>query len=133
MSRRRRRGHGPSFLQLHNYIFDCPAYRSLSLAGRAALNELIRIYNGRNNGCLAMSVRMLAERLNSSKDTASRALTELEEKGFIETTKVGSFRLKQRYASEYRLTWHRDDNNYALPTKAFMRWRPASCRSDAAE
>ena len=122
---RRRRGGGPPFLQIFNYIFDCVAYRSLSLPARAALSELIRLYNGQNNGSLAMSVRVLAERLNSSKDTAGRALIELEEKGFIETTKVGSFRLKRRYASEYRLTWHRDDQTFALPTRAFREWQPA--------
>jgi hypothetical protein len=42
--------------------------------------------------------------------------------------KVGSFARKKRYATEYRLTEHRDDLTGALPTRAFMKWQPP--RSD---
>jgi DNA-binding transcriptional MocR family regulator len=111
------------------YMLDCRAWRALSLPARAAFIELARLYNGKNNGTIAMSARSLAQRLHSSKDTASRALAELEAKGFIETAKAGSFSWKQRHAAEYRLTLYRCDVNQGLSSKAFMRWEENS-RSD---
>src|SRR5262249_37485083 len=71
---------------------------------------------------LALSVRTLAQRFGCSKDTAGRSLNELEEKGFIEPTKISTFRRKDRLATEYRLTNYRDDVAGVLPTKAFMSW-----------
>jgi hypothetical protein len=114
--------YGPPFVQLPWYLLDCRAWGSLSLPARAALIEVARRYRGGNNGLLAMSVRDLAERLRSSKDTAGRALAELESKGFIETIKSGSFDWKRRHASEYRLTLYRCDITNKLPSKAFMKW-----------
>lgn len=118
---KRRRHKGPPFVQLFNYVIDSDAYRRLSLAARAALVEMVRLYNGMNNGQLAMPARTLADRLGASKTMAARALNELENAGFIETTKVGSFRRKDRLASEYRLTFHRCDESHTPPSKAFMR------------
>jgi len=102
-----------------------PAWLASSLAARCALVELTRLYNGRNNGQLALSARGLAERLGTSKDTAARALNELESRGFIETVKAGSFRPRLRRATEYRLTTHRCDVTLQPPSRAFMKWRPS--------
>jgi Helix-turn-helix domain len=86
------RGKGTGgFVQLHNYVLKSLAWRSLSLPARCALIEILSVYNGRNNGQLGMAVRYLAERLGCGKTTASRALEELEQKGFIGTQKVGVF------------------------------------------
>src|SRR5262245_2553043 len=71
-----------------------------------------------------MSVRTLGERLGCSKSTASRVLIELEDVGFIDTIKLGSFSRKQHRASEYRLTWLRCDLTGNLPTKKFMQYFP---------
>ena len=107
-------------------MLDCRAWRALSLPARAAFIELARIYNGRNNGTIAMSARALAERLRLSKDTAARALTELETKGFVERVKPGSFNWKQRHATEFGLTLYRCDVTQSIPSKAFMRWEENS-------
>jgi hypothetical protein len=107
---------------LDNYILASLAWRSLSLPARCTLIELLRIYNGTNNGQLGMAVRYLAERLNCSKDTASRALNELEEKGFIRTQKVGVF--GRPMGSEYNVTMRRNDVNSDPPSNEFMRWKP---------
>src|SRR5262245_15273681 len=71
-----------------------------------------------------MSVRTLGERLGCSKSTASRVLIELEDVGFIDTIKLGSFSRKQHRASEYRLTWLRCDLTGNRPTKRFMQYIP---------
>jgi hypothetical protein len=121
-----RRRHGPRFVSLPHYLLDSQAWRWASLPARAAFVELVKLYNGANNGRLALAARDLAARLRCSRATAARALIELERKGFIECTKLGAFSLKQRHASEYRLTLHRCDVSLALPTKAFMRWQPGN-------
>src|SRR5262245_5527409 len=90
---------GPRFAQLPHYMIDCPAWRSLSFVAVAAFVQLARLYNGTNNGQLGMAVRTLAERLGCGKSTASRALEELETKGFIGVQKVGLY--GRRDASEY--------------------------------
>jgi DNA-binding transcriptional ArsR family regulator len=115
---------GPTFVQLYNYVLDSPAYEHLSVVARAVLIEISRLYKGNNNGMLVAPVQMIADRIRMSKATASRALVELEEFGFIEAVKVGTFARKDRMASEYRLTFHRCDLTLRPPTRAFLKWRP---------
>jgi DNA-binding transcriptional ArsR family regulator len=121
LHRKRRQSKGHPFVQLFNYVIDSPAYRGLPPAARAALVEFARLYNGSNNGHLAMSARSLADRLGVSKSMASRVLLKLEEAGFIETVKVGSFQRRDRMASEYRLTFYRCDASSTAPSRAFQK------------
>lgn len=114
------------FLMIEGYVFQCPAYRSLSLAARCALDELLFAYNGTNNGTIGMGTRYLGSRLGRGHATATRALHELEEREFIETTKIGSFTRRNRKASEYRLLMRRCDLSGHTPAKKFMQWVPAS-------
>jgi DNA-binding transcriptional ArsR family regulator len=108
------------FVQLHKFMLESPAWLSLSPTARAAYVQLARRYDGCNNGALGLSVRMLADELNKSMNTAARALIELEDAGFIDAVKIGRFNRK-RHASEYRLTMYRCDITGELPTKKFMR------------
>jgi len=108
------------YVALPFYLLQSPAYRSLSLAARAAFVEACAFYNGSNNGKIILSVRILAERLNASKDTASRALTELDDRGFMVCMKMGSFGRKRAGASEYRLTHLPCDVTGERRTSAFM-------------
>ena len=80
------------------------AWRILTPVARAVLIEVMAIYNGSNNGYLALSARTAAERANCSKDTAARAFRELCAKGFIELSIQGAFHRKDRHASEWRVT-----------------------------
>jgi hypothetical protein len=121
--KRGRRSHGPPFVQVYLYILKSPAWLALSCNARAAYLQLASRYNGTNNGYLALSARILAQEMNCSPQTASRALIELEDAGFIETTFLASFTLrKDRKASEYRLTVYRCDRTGEPPSKKFMRW-----------
>jgi hypothetical protein len=124
-----RKTNGPPFVQLHYYLLDSTAWHGLSPVARCAYIELQRVYNGVNNGSLAMSVRKLAAVMPCALNTATRALNELEIAGFVDVMKVGTFRLKERHASEYRLTCHRCDITGELPSKRFdpsRKWRPES-------
>ena len=91
------------FVQLPHWLLKCPAWRQLSPVGRCILIELLSIYNGRNNGYIALSARDAAERVGCSKDTANRAFVELRAIGFVEVSIVGAFHRKTRHATEYRL------------------------------
>lgn len=128
MSRRKHSKTGRSsrplanFLAIERYIMQSSAWRALSVVDRAAYLELGFRYNGANNGRIAISTRQLAEALHISKATASRSLSNLLNKGFIELVKVSSFHYKIRHCPEYRLTAFPCDVTNALPSKAFMRW-----------
>jgi DNA-binding transcriptional regulator YhcF (GntR family) len=82
------------------------AWRSLSPVARSIFIEVAAIYNGSNNGRLALSVRDAAERVCCSKTTAARAFAELTQTGFIDLCSRGHFDRKTPHAAEYRLTMH---------------------------
>jgi hypothetical protein len=125
MSRRGRAYHRaklPPFAPLQHFMTDCIAWKSLKPVSIKAFVQLARLYDGKNNGKLVMSASMLGERIGCSKETAARALTELEMKGFIGVEVVGTY--GRKLASEYFLTLYRNDVTGELPTKAFMGWKP---------
>ena len=122
-AKRRRRHDGPNFIQLYRYMLDCPAYVSLSPWARAALIEVIRGYNGSNNGKIILSVRTLADRLGCHRDTACDALQELIDKGFIAPRIKGAFSVKFRRATEWRLNDRRCDATGVRQSQAFLKWQ----------
>ena len=87
---------------------------------RCAWLELVRLYNGTNNGRIVLSAQKLAERLGRSKSHAARALLELEVAGFIATETIGTFTRRDRKASEYRLTHLRCDVSQRPASKEFQ-------------
>ncbi|PJE28861.1 Helix-turn-helix domain-containing protein [Pseudooceanicola antarcticus] len=87
MAKRDKRGNAASFIKLDTWIFDRPAYRRLGPGARSLHWELIRVFNGHNNGRLFLSQRLAAERLGCSRNTVSRYYRELEEAGFITKTR----------------------------------------------
>ena len=115
---------GPPFVSLRWFMLDCAAWRALTPAARAVYLEVARLYNGGNNGFLALSVRNAAERCNINKDTAGRAFIDLQAHGFLDCVTPGGFSRKIRHASEWRLTAERCDRTGVPASKAFMRWSP---------
>ena len=124
-NRKGRSTSGPSFSQLYHYLQDSEAWLHLTPAERSVYLEIARLYNGINNGRLALSVRDAADRCRINKDTASRAFHSLVEHGFIECASQGGFSFKQRHAAEWRLTAEMCNRTQMRPSKAFMRWQPA--------
>jgi hypothetical protein len=112
------------FVSLPYYLLDCPAWLSLSPVARSVFVELARLFNGSNNGFLALSARAAAERVGCSKNTAALAFHELQKKGFIEIAQAGYFDRKSSHAAEYRLTLHECHRTHQRASKAFMPWRP---------
>jgi len=81
-----------------------------------------KLYNGRNNGQIGLSVRRASERCNIARGTAQRAFVELQERGFIELVSKGAFSRKSPHASEWRLTFNTCNVTGELPSKKFMSW-----------
>ena len=113
---------GPRFVQLFHWFMTTPAWQSLPPASRAVYLELARIYNGSNNGNVALGVRRAARLVNIAKDTASKCFRELEAKGFIRRRICGSFDWKLRHETTWILTEHAYGD--ALAAKDFARWDP---------
>lgn len=122
-----RNRNGNRFLSLEHWMMETEAWRSLSPATRCVYIEIAARYNGSNNGQIPLSVREAAALCNIARDTAMRALTELQHKGLIREIKAGSFNLKVRHATEWALTAH--PLNGELPTKDFVRWSRSANRA----
>lgn len=119
------------FVGLPHYMVCSPAWRSLSPVATTVYVELAAIYNGSNNGRLALSARAAAERAQCSKNTAARAFAELIEKGFIDLCSPGHFDRKSPHAAEYRLTLHPCHRSGERASKRFTRWRQDELKSVA--
>ena len=117
--RRQRRKSGPPFLQLYRFVKRSQVWHDLSLTARCALIELIDRYNGINNGMIGLGVRELAEELNCSLGSASRALRELDDSGLARPITGGHWKGKR--ATEWRLTFHVCNKTGQLPFKGWPR------------
>ena len=129
MGRDKKRSRSTPFVKIDHYILKTDAYKSLSLAARAVLTELVRRHNGYNNGNICASERSLADEIGCDRRTIRRALKELEHKGFIKLTQKGSFNWKtgagEGLGNTYSLTWlERQDiqGGNRQATKEFARW-----------
>ena len=107
-------------------MMNTAAWKSLDATARAIYVHMAMRYAGpgSNNGRIPYSVREAAAELGIGKSTAARALRELIDRGFIVTVQRGAFSLKQRHATEWRLTEFPSDIDAGLATKEFMRWSP---------
>lgn len=114
------------FVAIEHFVLTSAAWKSLSPVARAALIEMKYLYNGSNNGRLALSARVLSLNLAVSRATAHRALQDLEDRGFIESVQAGGFNVKSgsRRATEWRLTCCSCDVTNERASRKFMRWLP---------
>ena len=124
----RSKGSSGQFVQLHDWMMNTAAWRSLTPQCRAVYVEVARLYNGRNNGSLGLGARDAAERANINKDTACSCFARLTELGFLEAAQLGKFNMNSRKVTEWRLTAYKCDRTHKLPTKAFASWRPADSK-----
>ncbi len=114
------RNDSEQYVKLSYRMLRSDAWRSLGGPAVRVYFELRTRYMGRNNGQLTLSLDEGARLLELGKATVGRALTELEEKGFIVMTKRGQWLGRQ--ATEYAIT---DKPLNGLPaTNAWKHWRP---------
>ena len=122
LDKRRRSGYGAGFVMLPRFMLKSPAWLSLSAPARAIYVEMECRYYGTNNGDIGLSVREASKLCRIAKDTAGKAIQELQDKGFIRCRRKGAFHRKIRHASEWELTAQPFDTGE--PTKDFMSWQP---------
>jgi hypothetical protein len=121
-----RKDKGPRHVRICHYMTATPAWKSLGAIPRTIYLDMAARYAGygSNNGRIVYSVRFAADELRIGVATAKRGLDDLQDRGFIVCTKRGAFSLKQRHASEWRLTEFPSDISKDLATKEFMTWTP---------
>ncbi|GIX15837.1 MAG: hypothetical protein KatS3mg119_0023 [Rhodothalassiaceae bacterium] len=114
-------------VRIYEWEFACPAYEGLSSHATRLLLEFRRRYNGRDNR-IHLSVRKAARVIHASKSTASRAIKELLERGFIRLLRKGMFSVREgpRDASVYALT---NVPINGIAPKDYMHWRPRDQKS----
>ena len=110
-----------SYVGIPRHVMSSPGFRATSPFARAVLLEVVRLYYGSNNGKLYLSVRQAGSSANCAKDTAWRALKDLEHFGLIEKAKEGLWKALSPAAAQWRLTWRTCDRTGKLPSKAFER------------
>jgi DNA-binding transcriptional ArsR family regulator len=110
-------------IRLYHWLLDTPAWKDLDANCRCIYLELLRRYNGSNNGRIPLSVREIADQLRIGSSTASRALRALQAHGFIAVSIRGRFERRDRHATQWRLTEFACNATGELPTKEFTRWR----------
>jgi hypothetical protein len=125
------RNKSQSFVMLRHDIMDSSAWLSLSPVARCVWTEVVRRYNGANNGNIPLSCREVSERLRISKDTAGRAFDDLMERGFITIAVDSAFRVKLKKSRRWRLTHLYADYNCdeKTPTNEWKKWKNKT-RSD---
>ncbi|MFK4824686.1 hypothetical protein ACI0FM_07830 [Paenochrobactrum sp. BZR 588] len=124
MSNKFKRKGKSKFIMIDSYVKRSPAWKALTPVERAVYIEVKWRYDGVNNGRIGLGLRELAEEINMGRDTAGRALDALVGYGFIVKTKASAFNVKNRAATEWRLTEYTCDVTGELPTKTFMKWEP---------
>jgi len=99
------------------------AWKALKAGSRIVYIELKSRFNGFNNGKIMGSERFLAEQTGFGKNAISRALGELQEKGFIRETKPGVLGSDGKGTGACwaltELGCHGE-----RPTKDFKKWKP---------
>jgi DNA-binding transcriptional ArsR family regulator len=91
------------FLMVHHHVLTSPGWRSLSATARTTFLVLWARATPGRNGFVVGGVRELATATGHDKNTVSRALTELRERGWIEAVEHGTFRRRDRRATEWRV------------------------------
>jgi predicted dehydrogenase len=89
---RTRRG-GGGFIQIHHYMVDHVAYRTLKPTSVVVLVALRRKYNGANADDLSLTYSELKDNYGLSAATSSKAFKQLEEHGFIDIKVHGGLRV----------------------------------------
>lgn len=114
-----KRHHG-RFVAVHEYMVRSYAWSRLSPLAKCAWVEIGFLYDGRNNGRIRISSRLLAERLDTGPSAAAKAIRDLMQWGFLDRVKASDFG-KKKLCAEYRITTANCDVTGATASKRFLR------------
>ena len=114
---------------LPHVVADSEAYLALTVFERAVLGEILRKFNGYNNGLIAVSYEQIGDRLkgrNTSRPNngrIGRAVAKLVEHGLLAEPTPGSW--LERRAREYRFTFISSGKvpPFRSATNEYLSWR----------
>ena len=89
------------FSQIYHALLDDPIYMELSYPAKALLIDATRFYNGRNNGDICLTRKLMRPRGWNSNDVLCRAKNELIEAGLLILTRQGG----RHQCSLYGFSW----------------------------
>lgn len=122
--RKSKKGSLTQFTPMLHQTMDCAAWIALSHSAKALYPFIKRRagYSGNNNGSALCSVREAAAYLGMHKDTATKALQDLQRKGFIVAVSVGCLGVTgEGKATTWRITELGTPTN-TLPSKDYTKW-----------
>ena len=91
-----------TYVKLPHKVIDCENYRMLSDAARGLLVDAARLFNGRNNGDIALTETLMRPLGWRGKRKLIQSRHELEHYGFLRVTRQGG---KHKVPTLYALTW----------------------------
>lgn len=126
---------GGNLSGLPHVVSDSAAYLWCTPFERAVFAEILRRFNGYNNGQIAISYEELSDRLKGANRTAingrriADALARLVERGLIAEPEPGDW--LQRKAREYRLTFisYGKAAPFRSATNEYRRWTPPEAKN----
>lgn len=110
--------------RIYRQWMDLPAWTTLTPLAQALITNLTTRYRPHEPNRFELSDRTVTTLVRCARNTARKALADLEDRGWLRVVRVGQMRgPKAKRASVYSLT--------ALPldagepaTKEFLRWKP---------
>lgn len=103
MAKKHKRSSSGRFVMLPYYILNSESFRAMSPKAVRIYIEILRRYNGQNNGEISLSCREAGKVAQCSAETAGKCLKELDVHGFIKPTRTGIFTV--RLATTYRIRY----------------------------
>jgi hypothetical protein len=108
------------FVKLTYDMLNSAAWQFLRPNSVLVYIQILKRFNGHNNGRISMSLNEAATAVKAGKQTVKAAVDQLVEYGFIKIIKKGYF--TGRKATEYAITDFRLDGR--SPTREWKVWRP---------
>jgi len=109
---------GGRVIALPYSVIESPGYLNTTPMAKCVFIEIMRLYNGSNNGMIAVSCRSVGARLNVNHVTVARAIKNIINCGLLRLTKDSNFS-KKRKAAEYRLTHVRCNKTNMPPSMEY--------------
>lgn len=125
---------GSALSGLPHVVADSPAYLALNPFERAVLAEILRRFNGYNNGSIGVTYEEIGERLKGlnqcrpNNRRIARAVARLVDHGLIGEPEPHSW--MERRSREYRLTFVSSGKAppFRSATNDYLRWSPAEAK-----
>ena len=101
----RRGSTGPTFAGIPHIVLEHPDFLRLPHRARALLLDVVYQFNGYNNGDLTVAFGFMCKRGWRSKETLSKAVSDLVSANLIIKTRQGRFQNPGASCDLYALTW----------------------------